>query len=268
MPIVTLITDWNNSDHYVGSLKGELYSLMPQLQVIDITHQIPPFSILQASFVLQNSYKRFPKGTIHLICVNSEAGAESSHLAVEHNEHYFISANNGIFDLLFDQKPETIIQIDNSHDSSFAEVSVFAKAAVHLANGGNINDLGKPATEIKMQMPLRATLDNSVINGSVIFIDSYGNAITNITRANFESIGKGRPFDILVQSNHYRISKINRFYNETNEQAELLALFNTSGLLEIAMFQANVSQLLNLTIKSIIRVKFYDKEKREELKLS
>jgi hypothetical protein len=113
-----------------------------------------------------------------------------------------------------------------------------------------------------------ATIEKSVINGSVIFIDSYGNAITNITHEIFESVGKGRVFEILVQSNHYKITRINRFYNDTTEQAELLAIFNSSGLLEISMFRANVSQLLSLSINSIVRVKFFDKPQREELKLS
>ena len=101
-------------------------------------------------------------------------------------------------------------------------------------------------------------IDKSDINGSVIYIDSYRNAITNITYELFKQIGKGRAFDLFIQSNHFHINKINEKYNESSS-GEILALFNSVGFLEIAINQGNAADLLNLDVSSPIRIKFKDK---------
>jgi S-adenosylmethionine hydrolase len=132
---------------------------------------------------------------------------------------------------------------------------VFAPTAAHLAGGKSLDELGSPLPRLNKQMPLLATISESVIAGSVVYIDSYQNAITNISRELFEKIGKGRPFDILVQSYHYKINRINKTYNETSD-GELLAIFNSVGLLEIAINRGNVAELLNIGLHSNIRVKF------------
>ena len=135
---------------------------------------------------------------------------------------------------------------------------VFSKVACDLVKGKKMEDLGTAVKELNKQVPMLPTIDESLINGSVVYIDSYRNAITNIPEELFEKIRKNRPFEIFIQSNHYKINKINRTYNETSE-GELLALFNSLGMLEIAINNGNVADLLNLHINSIIRIKFYDK---------
>jgi S-adenosylmethionine hydrolase len=122
-----------------------------------------------------------------------------------------------------------------------------------------MENLGTLHKNLNKQVPMLPTIDESLINGSVVYIDSFRNAITNIPRELFEKIGKNRPFDIFIQSNHYKINKINKTYNETSA-GELLALFNSLNLLEIAISSGNVADLLNLNINSIIRIKFYDKK--------
>jgi len=108
------------------------------------------------------------------------------------------------------------------------------------------------------RIPLRAAIDQSVITGSVIYIDSFRNAITNITRDLFDRIGDNRPFEIYVQSNHYVINRLNNYYHET-APGEILAIFNSVGLLEIAINKGNAADLLNLSTNSSIRVKFKEK---------
>jgi len=134
---------------------------------------------------------------------------------------------------------------------------VFAPAAAFLASGDKIDDLGSPLNDINRQTPLRATYDEAVIVGSVIYIDSYQNVITNISKELFDKVGRNRRFEILVQSNHYRINKINLTYNETSN-GELLAIFNSAQLLEIAINKGNIAELLNLSINSNVRIKFFD----------
>lgn len=266
MAIITLISDWQQNDHYLSALKGKLYSLMPDLRIVDITHQLPPFAYIKGAFMLRNSYRSFPKGTVHIVCINSEATKNTPHIAVKNEGHYFIGADNGIFGILFPDNPEKAIILEHSTETVFPEYDVFADAAVYLSSGGELEKLGPEHSGIYIPAPLRATFDESVINGSVIYVDSYSNAITNITRDVFEKAGKGRRFEILLQSNYYKINKLNKFYHETAD-GELLALFNSANLLEIAIAKGNVSELLNLGINATIRVKFYDTPAREDLKL-
>lgn len=277
MSIVTLTTDWRQNDFYVGAVKGTILSLAPQTSVVDLNHQIPPFNISMAAFVVKNAYNFFPEGTVHIIDVSSESQENEGFLALKAFGHYFLCANNGITGLLFQDNPEKAVSIkkfenlnqqSNSENNAeeandtfssvttFAGISVLAPAAALLASGEKIELLGPEATDLLKQVPLRPAIDESVISGSVIYIDSYQNTITNITRELFDRIGKGRPFEILVQSNHNKIKKINKYYNETTP-GELLALFNSLGLLEIAIYRGNVAELLALNINSTVRVKFF-----------
>jgi S-adenosyl-L-methionine hydrolase (adenosine-forming) len=259
MPIVTLTTDWIQDDYYSGSIKGKLIALCPAVIIIDISHKIPAFSTSKAAFVLKNSFHHFPKGTIHLIFVDAEPVTEESILAIEYDGHFFIGNDNGIFGLLFREKPSSIIELPSPGEStSFDSMDIFVNAACRIAGGEEIASLGRARDSYKRNIPRRATIDQDVISGSVIYIDSYQNAITNITMELYERIGKGRPFEIALQSNHYKLHKINKTYSETST-GELLVLFNSLDLLEVAINKGNAAELLNLNTDSTIRIKFFDK---------
>ena len=99
MPIVTLTTDFGEKDHYVGAVKGAIYSELDSVRIVDISHSISPFHITEAAYIIQNAYHSFPKGTIHIIGIDSELNPENRHIAVALDGHYFICANNGIISL-------------------------------------------------------------------------------------------------------------------------------------------------------------------------
>jgi S-adenosylmethionine hydrolase len=259
MTIVTLTTDWNTNDYYVGAIKGKILSQSTQAQVVDISHQVPAFNITQAAFILRNCYYNFPKGSIHIIGVNTEGGKDMPFLLVEYKKHYFIGTDNGIFGLLFSEQPDRIFELKSTAElRSFSSFSIFATAASRLANGEKPDALGRTVKKYQEKIPLRAAIDQSVITGAVIYIDSFRNAITNITMDLFERIGAGRAFEIYVQSNHYIITRLNNYYHET-APGEILAIFNSIGLLEIAINKGNAADLLNLSTNSSIRVKFKEK---------
>lgn len=264
MPIITLTTDWKQKDFYAGALKGTILTKCPDACIVDISHQIPTFNTSQAAFVLKNSYTHFPEGTIHIIGVDAIPDKENNWVAVKLNGHFFIGCDNGIFSLIAKEKPEKIIRLNKKKIShpTFPGLSLFAEAACHLAKGKSITELGKEISELTTKIPLRATIDDKVITGSVIYIDSYRNAITNITSELFDRVGKNLQFEIFIQSRKYKITRINRTYQETSV-GELLALFNSLGLLEIAMNKGNLADLLDLSIGSTIRVDFLDKKKKQ-----
>ena len=258
MHFVTLTSDWKNDDFYTGALKGALLSSCENASIITLSKQIKAYSVAEAAFVVRNSYKHFPKGTVHIITVGSDIEPHSKKLAARIDDHYFISSDNGIFGLLGDAEEVEVVSIhldETESIHSFPELSIFAKAAGRILNGEKLETIGVSTQEYKKQVPLRATLENNTITGAVIYIDSYGNAITNISTDLFERICKDREFTIYVQSKHYKITKLNHFYSETSA-GDLIAIFNSLKLLEIAIRNGSAKDLLNLNTDSTIRVEF------------
>lgn len=262
MQIITITSDWNEDDYYVASLKGKILSTCPDIRIVDISHRVKTFNTSHAAFLVRNSYGHFPPGTIHIIAVNSEPEEGGQLLAARMDGQYFLCADNGLLGLLGGPEPELVIRIGTDARSdahSFVALSIFTRVACQLAEGVDLASLGDETDIYNKQIPLRPTIEDSTLTGSVIHIDSYQNAITNISREFFDRVGQGRPFRIYVQSKRYVVEKINKGYMESGE-GDLLALFNAVGLLEIAIRNGNAAGLLNLTTSSTIRVVFNQEE--------
>ena len=258
MHIITLTSDWKENDFYVASLKGKLLSACPEAQIIDINHRIKSFNSSHAAYIVRNAYPHFPENTIHIIAVNTEPENGVELLAARKDKHYFLCADNGILGLLGGTEPDEVITLTEhckEEPDTFIALSVFARIACELSKGTAMKKLGSPAKDYNRQIPLRATIEDLTIIGSVIHIDSYQNAITNISQELFKRVGNGNAFEIYVQSKYNMINRINKQYNET-DPGGLLAIFNSSGLMEIAIRNGNAAGLLNLDTNSTIRVEF------------
>jgi S-adenosyl-L-methionine hydrolase (adenosine-forming) len=258
MQVVTLTTDWKKDDFYTGAIKGSVLSSCKDVRIVTISNQIRTFSVAEAAFVVRNSYLHFPDGTIHIIAVGSDIAPDGDMLAAKMNGHYFLTADNGILGLLGDPVSSEVVRLtpeDITKAKSFPALSCFSRAACRIINGEQLGALGETTDNFKKQIPLRATLENNTITGAVIYIDSFGNAITNISRELFDRVGKYRQFTIYVQSKHYKINRLNSFYSETSA-GDMLALFNSVHLLEIAIRNGSAKDLLNLNTDSTVRVEF------------
>ena len=251
MPVITLTTEWRPDDIYNGIIRGKLCSLCPGVTLIENAGNIPAFNISHASFVVRNTFSNYPEGTIHIICVHSEPGRDSDCLIVKAKGHYFIGTDNGIFNLILNSEPDEIVRI--AHKGISDELEIFSKAAAGIISGKKLSELGKPERTISEHIPLRATIEKDVIIGSIIFIDSYGNAISNITREVFARVFEGRLYRILIQSNKNFTDKIVNRYSDV-PVGELLAKFNSLDLLEIAINGENVSELLSISVGSAVRI--------------
>ncbi len=252
MPIVTLTTDFGEKDHYVGAVKGAIYSELESVRIVDISHSISPFHNTEAAYVIQNAYKSFPKGTIHIIGIDSELNPENKHIALLLDGHYFICANNGIISMLTSEiNPEKIVEI-NIHDrveSNFPVLDVFVKVACHLARGGTLEVIGKSIEEIKQLTGLKPVVntDGNQLIGNVIYIDNYGNVVCNITKSLFDKVGKGRDFKITVRTATF--AKVYSHYSDSinfdlppdrrEEDGKKLAIWNSSEYLELAIYKSN-----------------------------
>ena len=274
MSIITLTTDYGLKDHFVGALKGKILSEYSEAQIIDISHYIDPFNTVEASYIISAAYSSFPKGTVHLIGVDMEFNKENKHIVMQWNDHYFIAADNGILTML-SQKivPQKIVAI-NIHDrlpSGSVDLDVFVKVACHLAKGGLMNIIGKEISSIKEVSSYQPIVspDGNSLKGNVIYIDHFGNIVTNITKDHFINVAKGRPYEIELKSKNIKTILPNYSAIATSEkypiksyEGEKLAVFNESGFLEIAVFRSNpstvgsASSLLGLNYQSIITILF------------
>lgn len=255
MAIITLTSDFGLKDHYVGAVKGAILKQLPTATIIDISHQIEKYSILDAAYMLKEACFNFPAKTVHIIGLLTEHKNTGDYVAVEHKGHYFISADNGIYSLLFEEQPDKAVEIPiGATPLCFPVKDIFVNVACMLASGTDIATIGKPKDNLLQRLPFRATSMGNIIRGSVIYIDSYGNVITNISKQLFEQIGQGQGFVIeLARSN--QIEQLSRDYNSVPE-GEILALFNASGQLEIAMRNGKVSSMLNLKLNDSITIRF------------
>ncbi len=259
MAIITLTTDLGTKDHYLGSLKGAILSQFPEASIVDISHEVEPFDILQASIIIKSCYQDFPQGTIHIMGINPESNQQTRHVLIHVNGHYFIGADNGIFSLIFDSKPDVIVELDlpqQTDQLTFPTKDVFVTAACHLARGGSPEVLGPKVTDLKELSMFRAVTEEYLIRGMATYVDHYGNVLTNIHKSTFQSYAQFKSFSISLKRSDYEIHAISTAYNDVPE-GEKLAIFSSSGYLEIAINKGNAHQLLGINKSDIIRIDFH-----------
>jgi S-adenosylmethionine hydrolase len=257
MAIITLTSDWGQSDYYVAAVKGAIYSAIPDATVVDITHNIEPWDIASAAFVIKNCYRNFPEGTIHIIAVETEESASKPHVALKANGHYFIGTDNDIFSLILGDTPYEAVTIEVIQDTDFFTFTTrdrFVKVAAMIANGQPFSDIGKPYPEIRKCITFQPTIDGNSIHGMVTFIDSYENLVTNISKELFEKVRNGRKFEIRTKK--YVIDKICQSYTDVPIPS-IMALFGTHGFMEIAMNHGKAASLLGLSRDSYVDIIFF-----------
>jgi len=281
MNIITLTTDMGIKDHYVASLKGRILQGIKDVQIIDISHSIKPFDVADAAFQVRCCYNDFPKGTIHIIGVDSEpiinfGGVDGRFPSVMlYDEQYFISNDNGFFGTFLEEnKPtefwtvDSILSVENPF--TYPAKNLLIPIAEKISSGVKLKDFAKKTESFKTAFTMAAITELNLIKGHVIHIDEYGNAITNISREIFQTIGQESQFVLYFKNKNYFIDIISSSYNEV-AQGEKVAIFNEQGLLEIAINRgANRStggaeQLFGLHVQDIVRVEFTPKGSRQTI---
>lgn len=274
MSIITLTTDFGHKDYFVGALKGKILSEHKEAVIVDISHEIDLFNTLEASYCIEAAYHNFPKGTIHIIGVDSERVGDTQHIAMQWDDHYFICADNGILNTLIQKKiPQKIVAI-TIHDRlniDASDMDVFVAVACHIARGGLLNVIGKEITSLKPVSVLTSSItdDLSEIKGQIVYIDSFGNCVTNISHKQFNDTIRGRKFEIVIKNKKF--SRLHKSYSDfpvsdvkqlKDLEGDFLALFNENGYLEIAIYKSNpktvgsAATLLGLHFRDTVSIKF------------
>ena len=281
MSIITLTTDMGIKDHYVASIKGAILSDYPNTKIIDISHQVKPFNVSEAAYYLSSCYSDFPKGTVHIIGVDTEpivnfSGTDGSFPTIlEFKGHYFIANDNGFFGAFLQQENyDKLWRIDdvlsNPKLFKFPTKNMLVPIACKILKGENIDTFASPVHNFKNAFYQNAIVEKNLIKGNVIHIDSYGNLIVNVSKELFESNGKDTPFTIFFKQKNYFIETISSTYNEVS-QGERVALFNEKNLLEISINRgANGSgggaeKLFGMHVGDVVRIEFSPRGSKETI---
>ena len=255
MAIITFMSDFGMSDHYVSAVKAKILSINPSLRIFDISHDIEPFNIAHAAYVLKSVFRDFPKGTVHLVSVNSHGERNNRYLTSKIEDHFFVGPDNGIFSLLCEEEPGMIAELFNAEGDqpSFPAKNILAKAAAMLASGSGMTDVGAYTKDYLRKIDRKFRATKKQISGNVIRVDHYGNLITNIEKEVFNILRKDRKY--VIQFGREKAEKINYSYNELDD-GDCFVIFNDLGLLEIGINKGNASKLLGLKYDSTVSIVF------------
>lgn len=247
MNFVTLTSDIGHNDYLIGAIKAQLLQAGPDLQLIDISHNIVPFNFPQASYVCRGAFKNFPEFTYHIILVNLFDKKPKNMLLAFHKNQYIFCADNGLLNMILEEKPDMVMGIKlekGANKNTLYCTKVIAETITRLSNGESIQKIGIPDVSFIEKNPLLPIENSNFIEGQIIFIDNFENVVVNITRKQFEEQRQGRSFKIVFLRDEV-INKISESYADVPE-GEKLALFNSADYLEVAINKGNAAGLFGL----------------------
>ncbi|MBK7388016.1 MAG: SAM-dependent chlorinase/fluorinase [Bacteroidetes bacterium] len=256
MPVITLTTDWGTKDYFTGAIKGDILSNCSNAIIVDITHQLNVFDLVSGAFIFRNSWHRFPEGTVHIIGVSSIQSGALEMIAFKHLNHFFLGANDGFFSMVFTETPKDIYYVlDAKGNRVVPESKALGESAAFLAKGGKVNDMGVKLTEFHQKTMLNPVIEENLIRGTIVYIDAFGNVVTNIKRELIDKMSANREYEITFRSKEYSIKQIDEYYFEA-PRGHIMARYNESNDLELAINQGSASTLLGLKYGDTIRVEF------------
>ncbi len=255
MAIVTLLTDSGETDHYAAAIKAKILSVNPGLTVVDISHKVLPCDIAHGAFLLKSVFNDFPKGTVHLVAVDSTGNGETSSIAIQLEDHFFVGADNGLFGLISEKAHQQAVDINSVNPivSTFPEKEIFAIAAAKLASGVAITSLGKSIPSFKKMIGRSVKATRKLIAGHVVRVDNFGNLITNISKTDFDILSKDKNFTVQFAREKFR--KINSNYHQA-DQGDCFLIFNSLGFLEIGIYKGRANELLGMEMDSAVNILF------------
>lgn len=259
--IITLTTDFGYQDPFVGTIKGSILKINPLLNIVDLTHAIRPQDIKEAALTISMNYKFFPKDTIHIVVVDPGVGSSRRPLIVMTDNHYFVGPDNGVFSGIYDSGNEIlqVVHVSAEHyflkkDSlTFQARDIFAPVGAYLSKGVNISNFGETIRDyVKIPLPVSQAKEGSLL-GEVIFLDGFGNAITNINSEEINRLKNSKTSeDLRVLLKGHEIMAKN-YYSQATDK-EIYYLINSSGLLEFFVYLGNASSEYGISIEDTVEV--------------
>ncbi|MCC6141247.1 MAG: SAM-dependent chlorinase/fluorinase [Nitrospira sp.] len=257
IPLIALLTDFGTKDYFVASMKGVILTIHPAARIVDISHDIGPHQIAEAAYCLQACYRTFPEGTVHVAVVDPGVGSHRRPILVATDRYYFVAPDNGVLTPIIDREAHVEIrEIENrqyrlpSPGATFHGRDVFAPAAAWLATGAMLSSFGRLVSDpVRMNWPQPKVTARTII-GEIVYIDRFGNLISNISHAQIETCETGRP-GILVEG--HPIGNLVANYREGQADA-LHAVINSNGMLELFLKERPASEYLKIGLGTVVEI--------------
>jgi len=253
--LVTLLTDFGDADFFVPSLKGVLLGINPQIRIVDLSHRVPAHGIEQAAFFLKSCYEYYPDGTVHVVVVDPDVGSDRRALLVSTSRYFFLAPDNGVLSPIFQNEASVEVRaIENkqyrldSAGATFDGRDLFAPAAAWLTKGQSPGSYGRLITDYVTLPDDAPKMNNQVLQGRIMYIDHFGNGITNITSTEietFRSVTKKEWTGLMV--GEMTVKGIKGFYGEGATGLPEL-LMNSNGHLEIFIKQGRAADRCGLQV--------------------
>jgi len=249
-PIVTLTTDFGLNDHFVGTVKGVIVDLVPNVQLVDICHAVQPFDVFDGALTISQAYSYFPSGTVHMVIVDPGVGSALRPIVLSTEKHMFVAPDNGVLSLIYDREERISVRhITAEHyflqpvSNTFHARDVFAPIAAYLAiavdparMGGDVQDF------VSFAAPRPKAADAGTLRGVVLKVDRFGNLITNITPKDAPMLFADSPAPFRITVGKKQITRIQSSYSE-GAPGEVFGILGSMGYLEVAANRGSAAKL-------------------------
>ena len=252
-PIVTLTTDFGINDHFVGTMKGVILGVEPNAQIVDISHAVQPFDVLDGALTISQAYNYFPSGTVHMVIVDPGVGTARRPIIVTSERHHFVAPDNGVLSLVYQKEQRLHARHVTAEHYNLQPVSqtfhardIFSPVAAYLAKGVDPEKFGDEITDfVRFNAPKPKPVNESTLRGIVLKADRFGNLITNITPEDAPMLFTQPAAGFKIVVGKREVTDIKASYSE-GAPGEVFGILGSMGYLEIAANRASAAQLLGV----------------------
>jgi S-adenosylmethionine hydrolase len=250
---VTFTTDFGTRDHYVGTMKGVVYSINPLARVVDISHEIQPHDVLDGALTLAQAYKYFPADTIHMVVVDPGVGSARRPILARTDKYFFVAPDNGVLSLVLEREERVSVRhITSEHyflqpvSQTFHGRDIFAAVAGWLSKEVKFTKFGDEISDyVRFLMPAPKALEPGRIQGVVLKVDKFGNVVTNLTPRDLPQLFAPEPPPFKIVIGKHEIVSMRSSYAES-APGEVFGILGSMGFLEISMNQDAAARVLDV----------------------
>ena len=251
--LVTLTTDFGTSDHYVGTMKGVVYNINSAALVVDISHAVQSYDVLDGALTIAQAYSYFPAGTIHVVVVDPGVGTARRPILARSEKYFFVAPDNGVLSLIFDREEQVSVrQITSDHyflhpvSQTFHGRDIFAAVAGWLSKGVEFANFGNEISDyVRFRMPAAKRAENGRVQGVVLKVDKFGNLVTNITPQDIPQLFAPQPPAFKILIGKHEVTTMRTSYAE-GPSGEVFGILGSMGFLEISMNRGSAARILNV----------------------
>jgi len=249
--IVTFTTDFGLQDHYVGTMKGVVLNINPDAELVDISHSVQAFDVLDGALTITQAYRYFPSETIHLVVVDPGVGSARRPIVVTTERHVFVAPDNGVLSLVYERESRLSVRhITSEHyflqpvSATFHGRDIFARVAGYLSKGVEPAKFGEEITDfVRFAAPKPKAINERMLRGVVLKVDKFGNIVTNITPQDAPALFQSNPPKFKIMVGAQEVNELKAAYAE-GAPGKVFAIVGSMGYLEVAANRASAAEIL------------------------